>query len=242
MTNICVTECFDSEMYGRRMEQFKKDVTVYPVSCEKLAAGRTDREWLDSVLRGGAQIVQLRDKESPAPLLLEKAHYFRQKTREAGVLFMVNDRLDIALLCDADGLHIGQDDLAPEEIRRLAPNIILGLSCNSEQDAEELNAKISKEKNLVSYFNVGPLYPTGTKEGLKEFVGPEAIQKFSQKCSLPFTVMGGIKYTHIKKLVQHGAKRIAVVTALTQADDIAAETDRWVKGISTYLATEKGDV
>ncbi len=222
----------NTEVYGRRMDQFISEVTVYPVSCEKLAAGRTDKEWLDSVLTGGACIVQLRDKESKDALLLEKARYFREKTREAGALFLVNDRLDIALLAEADGMHVGQGDLAPEEIRKLAPNMIIGLSCNSEPDVEALNTKISVDKHLVSYYNVGPIYPTGTKEGLKEFIGPEAIGSFTTKCPLPFTVMGGIKYHNIEELVEHGAGRIAVVTALSQADDIAQETGRWVQAIS----------
>ncbi len=222
----------DQELYRRRMEQFEKEVTLYPVSCEKLAAGRSDREWLDSVLTGGARIVQLRDKESKDSPLLEKAKYFREKTREAGALFLINDRLDIALLSDADGMHVGQGDLPPEEIRALAPNMIVGLSCNTEKDAEELGQKVVKDSHLVSYFNIGPIFSTGTKAGLKKFIGPEAITIFSKKCPLPFTVMGGIKFQHIDELVAHGAKRIAVVTALSQAEDIGKETTRWVEAIS----------
>src|SRR5512135_1258938 len=84
------------ELYARRLRQFVDEVTVYPVSCERLAAGRTDEQWLAAVLRGGARIVQLRDKESDDRRLLAKARYFRQRTREAGALFLVNDRVDIA--------------------------------------------------------------------------------------------------------------------------------------------------
>ncbi len=237
MSTIITEKGADPELYRQRIERFEKEVTVYPVSCEKLAAGRSDREWLDSVLAGGARIVQLRDKESKDAHLLEKARYFRKKTREAGALFMVNDRLDIALLAEADGMHVGQGDLPPEEIRKLAPNMIIGLSCNSVADAEVLGKKIDKDPNLVSYFNVGPLYPTGTKEGLKQFIGPEAIPAFTKRCPLPFTVMGGIKYNHIEELVEFGAGRIGVVTALSQAEDIAGETARWVQAISK--ASEK---
>ncbi len=220
------------EVYQRRIEQFENEVTVYPVSCEKLAGGRSDRQWLDLVLAGGAKIVQLRDKESKDAHLLEKARYFREKTKEAGALFLVNDRLDIALLADADGMHVGQGDLPPEEIRTLAPDMIIGLSCNSEKDVEILGKKIEKDPRLVSYFNVGPIFPTGTKEGLKTFIGPESIEIFTQKCSLPFTVMGGIKFKHVEELVHCGAKRIAVVTALSQAEDIGKETARWMETIS----------
>ncbi len=225
----------DAEKYERRLRQFVEEVTVYPVSCEKLAAGRSDREWLDGVLAGGARIVQLRDKESKDAVLLEKARHFREKTREAGALFLVNDRLDIALLSDADGIHVGQNDLPPGEIRKLAPDLLIGLSCNSEADAEALVRLVAKDPNLVSYFNVGPIYPTGTKAGLLSFLGPQAIAAFSSKCPLPFTVMGGIKYGHIDQLVACGAKRIAVVTAISQADDIKSETARWVRAISACV-------
>ena len=226
---------FDTETYTRRLRQFTEEVTVYPVSCEKLAADRTDREWLDGVLAGGARIVQLRDKESRDAVLLEKARYFREKTREAGALFLVNDRLDIALLSDADGMHVGQNDLPPEEIRKLAPDFLIGLSCNNREDAEVLARLVAKNPQVVSYFNIGPIYPTGTKEGLVAFLGPESIAGLSQRCPLPFTVMGGIKYGHIDELVARGVRRIAVVTAISQAHDIKGETARWVRAISAVV-------
>lgn len=231
---------FDAEKYGRRVKQFTEEVTVYPVSCEKLAAGRTDRQWLDAVLAGGARIVQLRDKESADVVLLEKARYFRKKTLEAGVLFLVNDRLDIALLADADGIHVGQNDIPPMEIRKLAPDLLVGLSCNNKLDVEALTRLTAKNPDVVSYFNIGPIYPTGTKECLLSFLGPEAITTLSGKCPLPFTVMGGVKYGHIDELVVRGAKRIAVVTGITQAHDIKEETARWVREISAKVYGKTG--
>jgi thiamine-phosphate pyrophosphorylase len=226
------------DLYSRRLQQFVQKVTVYPVSCEKLADGRTDREWLDGVLAGGARIVQLRDKESSDREFLAKARYFRKKTEEAGALFLLNDRLDIALLADADGIHVGQDDLPPEEIRRLAPDFLIGLSCNTLEQAEKLGRDAATGVCPVSYFNVGPLYPTDTKQGLREFVGPKAVGQFTRVCPLPFTVMGGIKKNHIKELCAVGVRRIAVVTAISKAPDIAAETASWIKKIGESL----GDV
>jgi thiamine-phosphate pyrophosphorylase len=161
------------------------------------------------------------------------------RTKEAGALFLVNDRLDIALLADADGIHVGQEDLSPAEIRKLAPDFIVGLSCNNEEEVETLVRTIAKHPNHVSYFNIGPLFSTGTKDGLQSFLGPEAITAFSGKCPLPFTVMGGIKYGHIDELVAHGAKRIAVVTAISQADDIEGETAKWIQAISTRVCRQR---
>lgn len=224
-----------SELYSRRIKQFVEEVTVYPVSCERLAAGRDDEQWLDAVLAGGARIVQLRDKDCNDRRLLAKAQYFRRKTREAGALFLVNDRADIALLADADGIHVGQNDLPIEEIRRLAPDMIIGISCNTEEQARQLGELEKKGALAASYFNIGPLYATKTKEGLAEFIGPEAIARYSSYCGLPFTVMGGIKLDHVPEVIQAGARRIALVTALSQAEDIAAETSTWIKAVRDAL-------
>ena len=223
----------DHQLYEQRLTQFEDEVGVYPVSCEKLAAGRSDKEWLDQVIAGGAKIVQLRDKESSDRELLAKALYFREKTREAGVLFFLNDRLDIALLADADGMHVGQKDLPPTAIRKLAPDILIGLSCNTEEQVRELGKEVAQGKSAVSYYNIGPLFQTGTKEGLQHFLGAEGIGEFSCHCPLPFTVMGGIKLTHLEDILSAGAKRIAVVTAISQADNIASETARWQQSIES---------
>lgn len=220
-----------SELYLERLAVLQNQVTVYPVCCEPLANGRSDEQWLDAVLAGGAKLVQLRDKISDDRKLLKKAQYFRKKTREAGALFLVNDRFDIALLADADGVHVGQDDLPPEEIRRLAPDWIIGLSCMTKEHVVDLQKTIDAGIHGASYYNIGPIYPTKTKEGLTEFLGADAIADIASNCELPFTVMGGIKYDHINELVTAGAHRIAVITAINQAENMQDMTARWVSGI-----------
>jgi len=215
-----------TDLYQQRLRKFIEEVTLYPVSCERLAKGRDDIAWLDAVLAGGAKIVQLRDKDSDGLRLLEKARIFRQKTLEAGALFIVNDRVDIALISGADGVHLGNSDIPAAEVRALAPNLIIGVSCNNEEQAA------TAERRGASYFNIGPLYATQTKDGLSTFLGPAAIPIFSARSALPFTVMGGIKKEHIPVLTAIGARRLAVVTALTGADDIAAETSAWLAAIT----------
>lgn len=226
----------ESELYKQRLGILTNEVTVYPVSCEKLCAGRTDYEWLDAVLAGGAKIVQLRDKVSGDRQLLEKAKYFRKKTKDYGALFLVNDRVDIGLLADADGIHVGQDDMPVEEIRRIAPDWIIGLSCNSVEDVQKLGDAVDAGKSVVSYYNIGPIYETKTKEGLQTFLGPSQIKKISSCCSLPFTVMGGIKFGNIEELTAVGARRIAVVTAISSVDDMIAETASWIMKISDNVS------
>lgn len=221
-----------SPLLRERMERFLREVTVYPVSCEKLAAGRSDLEWLDAVLAGGARLVQLRDKWSEDRVVYEKALYFREKTREAGALFIVNNRVDIALAVDADGIHLGNTDLPAEEARRLAPDCIIGVSANTCEQAASAAAR------GASYFNVGPLFSTDTKEEAKAFIGPGAVAEYSALSPLPFTVMGGIKLHHVEDLVARGARRIAVVTAISQAPDIAAATRAWMTAIANAIANQ----
>jgi thiamine-phosphate pyrophosphorylase len=217
--------------YEEKLVFFRDEVTIYPVSCEPLAKGRTDIAWLEAVLAGGAKIVQLRDKHSNDLDLYHKALIFRRKTNEAGALFIVNNRFDIALLVDADGVHLGNSDLPVEEVKKVAPNMIIGISCNNLQQAA------TAKKRGASYFNIGPLFTTETKKNLTPFLGPDAIETFSSLCDLPFTVMGGIKLKHVRDLIARGARRIAVVTALTQAEDIAAETRCWIKEITRSINT-----
>ncbi|OQX20760.1 MAG: thiamine-phosphate diphosphorylase [Desulfobulbaceae bacterium A2] len=226
------------QSYQERLRVLLHEVSLYPVACERLAAGRDDRQWLDAVLAGGARIVQLRDKDSPDRVLYEKALYFRAKTREAGALFLVNDRVDIALMSDADGVHLGQQDLPAAAVRRLAPEMLIGVSCNSLVEAEELGRLAAAPACPVSYFNIGPLFPTATKDGLSSFLGLTAIELFSSRCPLPFTVMGGIKLEHVPALVTAGAQRIAVVTAISQAADMRDATARWIAAIGQQ--TKKG--
>lgn len=216
--------------YQEKMRKFIEEVTLYPVSCEKLALGRSDRQWLEAVLGAGVKIVQLRDKEADGRTLLAKAKMFRELTRAAGALFIVNDRLDVALLSEADGVHLGNDDLPCAEVRRHAPELIIGVSCNREEEAA------SAEARGASYYNIGPLFPTGTKEEAREVLGIAAIARFSRHSKLPFTVMGGIKKHHLPELLAAGVKRPAVVTALTRAEDITAETQEWLKNLQQIPA------
>jgi thiamine-phosphate pyrophosphorylase len=211
--------------YLQKVAFLRDEVSIYPVSCEPLADGRSDLEWLEGVLAGGARMVQLRDKVSDDLKFYRKAELFRKKTRDAGALFIVNNRVDIALLADADGVHLGNTDLPAREVRKLAPELIIGVSCNRPEQAAS-----AMEKG-ASYFNIGPIYATDTKKNLTPFLGPDAITTFAALSDLPFTVMGGVKLTHVRDLVARGATRIAVVTALTQARDIAAETRRWIEAI-----------
>lgn len=199
----------------RRKEAFL-DVDLYPVTCERLSSGRSNMEVLEGIVRGGARIVQLRDKEAARKDLYLTAAAFREITRKAGVLLIINDYVDIALAVDADGVHLGQEDLPVAAAREIAPDLLIGASTHSLEQA------LAAQGEGADYVNIGPIFATGTKEGTGPFLGPKAIGEIGGRLQVPFTVMGGIKESNIGEVLAQGARRVAVVTAVTEARDIAA--------------------
>ena len=197
-----------------RREKFLQ-VDLYPVTCERLSAGRSNFDLLEAAIRGGAKIIQLREKELTTGDLYRMALAFRKITAEAGMLLIINDRIDIALAVDADGVHLGQEDLPLSAARRIAPELLIGISTHSREEA------LKAQGEGADYVNIGPIFPTRTKEGVTRFLGPEAIPGIAAGLSVPFTVMGGIGGANIEKVVAQGAHRVAVVTAVTMADDMA---------------------
>jgi thiamine-phosphate pyrophosphorylase len=192
------------------------DFDLYPVTSEKLSGGRTNLEVLEAFLDGGASIVQLREKELDDRSFYEMATAFRRRTREAKATFIVNDRVDICVAVDADGVHLGQGDLPiPVARRLLGPERIIGVSTHSVDEALRAAAQ------GADYINVGPIYPTTTKEHSGPSVGVDLFREVSQKVRLPITVMGGIKLDNLDPLLTAGARRIAVVTAVVTARDIS---------------------
>lgn len=200
-------------------------VDLYPVTCAALSAGRDDLFILDRVIAGGAKIIQLREKALSKRAFFELAKAFRRRCSEAGILFMVNDHVDVALAAGADGVHLGQEDLPVAEARRLGPELLIGVSTHNREEA------LAAWRDGADYYNIGPIYPTRTKEGAPIFLGPDAVRAISRDIPLPFTVMGGIKMVNLHPLLATGARRIAVVTAVTQAPDPAAAVRELITAI-----------
>jgi thiamine-phosphate pyrophosphorylase len=188
--------------------QMFQQVDVYPVTCEELSEGRSNLEVLEAVILGGAKIIQLREKEYQKKDLYHLALKFREMTAKAGVLLIINDHVDIALGVEADGVHLGQDDL---------PLTVIGASTHSLEQA------LQAEKDGADYINIGPIFITKTKEGVERSLGPEAIARISPQIKVPFTVMGGINEENLELVLAKGARRVAMVTAITKAPDIAAK-------------------
>ena len=192
-------------------------VDIYPVTCEELSEGRSNLEVLEAVIQAGARIIQLREKEYSKMDLYHMALKFREITTQAGVLLIINDHLDVALGVAADGVHLGQEDLPLTVARQLAPELLIGASTHSLEQA------LQAQKDGADYINIGPIFPTGTKEGVEGSLGTEAIAKISPRLEIPFTVMGGINELNLDQVLAEGARRVAMVTAITKAADITAK-------------------
>jgi thiamine-phosphate pyrophosphorylase len=174
--------------------------------------------FLEAALRGGVDIVQLRMKQAPDSAVLAAARRFRQICERHGALFILNDRPDLAALVDADGVHVGQDDVSLTEARRaVGPERLLGLSTHSPPQVDASDG--------ADYIGVGPVYATPTKPG-RPAVGVELVRYAAEHATVPFFAIGGIGVEQAPAVRGAGAERIAVVRALTGSSDPEAAARR----------------
>ena len=166
-----------------------------------------------AALRGGARIIQLRDKTTPPRELIPIAHEMRRLTREFGALFMVNDRIDLALLCEADGVHLGPDDWPINEARRVLGDKIIGLSSGTVDEA------IEAEKAGANYIGVGAVFGTSTKSDAGEAIGTEGLRAIVQATTLPCAAIGGINSRNLGEVLAVNPAMICVISAIANAGD-----------------------
>ena len=182
-----------------------------------LSRGRSHLEVAEAAIRGGADVVQLRDKTASGGALYQVAFALRKLTREAKVPLIVNDRLDIALAVDADGVHVGQSDLPASVVRRiLGPGKVLGVTAETGEEA------LLAEKDGADYLGVGPVFEArGTKSDAGAPQGVEQIARIRGVSRLPIVAIGGIKAENARRVLEAGATAVAVISAIVAADDIA---------------------
>lgn len=196
---------------------------IYGITAEKFSAGRTNVEVARAMIAGGIRLIQYREKRPAKSFaeMLAECRAIRELTRAAGVLFIVNDYPDLALLADADGVHVGQDDFPVPEVRRLlGPDKLIGLSTH-----EPAQAAAAVEAG-ADYIGVGPIFSTQTKEDVCAPVGLGYLDHVVRACPLPFVAIGGIKEHNIGEVVARGARTVCLVTEIVGAADITATVRR----------------
>jgi thiamine-phosphate pyrophosphorylase len=181
--------------------------------CEAKPGGHEPEDVLRPALQSGVDVVQLRDKTAEDREIVEAGRVFRRLCDAYDALFIVNDQPELALACAADGVHIGQEDADVDAVRNLiGPDSLIGLSTHSEQQIEAAGE--------VDYISVGPVFKTPTKPEY-EPVGLELVRWAADHAPVPFFAIGGIDRDNVELVLDEGARRIAVVRAIRDADDPA---------------------
>ena len=189
---------------------------IYVITDERFLNVFNIYEAVERAILGGAKVVQYRAKKKTTKEMLEEALLVREATRHHDALFIVNDRLDLALAAEADGVHLGQDDLPVEYAKEIAgENFIVGLSTHNLEQVEEANRK----KEFIDYIGFGPVFPTTTKENPDPVVGVENLCRAVEISELPVVAIGGIFKENIKEVAACRPAGIAVVRAAFEKGD-----------------------
>jgi thiamine-phosphate pyrophosphorylase len=182
-------------------------------------------------LRAGVPTVQLRDKEASTRKLLDDASTLLALCRERGATFLVNDRVDVAMVVGADGVHLGQDDMPADAARRLlGDDAVIGVSVRTAGEARRA------AEDGADYMAANLVYPTSTKTDLPAPLGPEGIRKLRSACGLPLVAIGGIDAGNAAEVIGAGADGLAVVSAIMAAGDPAAASARLLDAARKALA------
>jgi thiamine-phosphate pyrophosphorylase len=196
---------------------------IYPITDKRMANRSTHLSILKDLARGGATLVQIRDKSTPIKELLRDLIRCVEFAEDKGITLIVNDRCDIAMSCGAMGVHLGQDDLPPLNARQLLGKKVLGFSTHSIHQAR-------LAQNLpIDYLAFGPVFNTASKENLSPTVGLTMLGRVCKRSSLPVVAIGGIGLDQVANVVAAGASSIAVISSIMKSPNIALQTERFIE-------------
>lgn len=202
-----------------------KELKLYLVTDSDILEGRDFYNCIEEALKGGVTILQLREKDASGKEFLERAIKLRELTKKYNVKFIINDRVDIAMLCNADGVHVGQSDIPANKVRELiGEDKIVGVSARTVEEA------IRAKENGADYLGVGAMFTTTTKLDAKA-VSIEELKEIKKVVDLPIVTIGGLSLNNIDKLKECDIDGYAVVSAILGASDIRLECEKWIKKI-----------
>jgi thiamine-phosphate pyrophosphorylase len=207
-----------------------KDFRLYAITGESFHPGRAMIDVMEEAILGGCDIIQLRDKKSSKREVLAKARALRELTRRYGVTFIVNDHIDVALAVDADGIHIGQDDLPLAEARKLVGNKWIGVSTHAIEEARQA------ERDGADYIGVGPVFPTKSKEDVVAPVTTSYVRQVAAEIRIPFVAIGGIKLHNVDQVLEAGATRICAISEIVGSADVKGTCQSFLAKMDAYAA------
>ncbi|MBW2043209.1 MAG: thiamine phosphate synthase [Deltaproteobacteria bacterium] len=197
------------------------DYSLYLVTDRGLAGGKPTLEIVEAAVKGGVTCVQLREKHASTREFIEEATAVRDFLSRAGIPLIINDRLDVALAVEADGLHLGQTDMPLETARRIAGrSLIIGVSAESVRDA------IEAENAGADYISASPVFSTPTKTDTAPPLGLKGVKEIRRRTALPLVAIGGLNPENIEAVIRSGADGVAVVSAIVCAKDPAEAARR----------------
>ncbi|MDR2504358.1 MAG: thiamine phosphate synthase [Deltaproteobacteria bacterium] len=197
------------------MKRIFPHTDLYGFTDHALSLGRGNVETARALLAAGVKIIQYREKERKMGVMLEECLVIGTLAREAGACFIVNDHVDIALLVDADGVHVGQDDLPARAVRRLlGPDKIIGVSTHAPEQA------LAAVADGADYIGVGPIFATSTKKDVCAPVGLDYLRWAAEHINIPFTAIGGLSPSNLGEAARAGARCCALISALVSKSDI----------------------
>ncbi len=200
---------------------------TYLVTQENLSEGRSTEAIASEAIAGGIDAIQVREKDRSAAERVALARKLREPTRRADVSLIINDRVDIAIAADADGVHLGQDDLPVADAReQLGEDAIIGQSVSTVKEAKEAVAA------GVDYLGVGPIYETDSKADATEAIGLDRVEAIAAAVDVPFVGIGGVTADRTPNVVAAGADGVAVITAITAAEEPAKATTELAAGVA----------
>ncbi len=193
------------------------NVDLYVITDETIGSGRSHAEIAQRAVAGGADVIQLRDKGVSCSGLAAEGREIAAITRKSGVVFIINDRLDVAISCGADGVHLGQDDIPAVTARQLAPpGFIIGVSVGTVEEAMEAEAE------GADYLALSPTFNTASKDDAGPGLGLDRLREVSRAVSIPVVAIGGITRENVREVIAAGAAGIAVISAVVASPDIPA--------------------
>lgn len=214
------------------MKNFKLPIGIYGITDSKSGKNKDLLTYSEDLLKGGVKILQYREKNKSISEKLHEAIELRKLTKKYNALFIVNDHIDIALLSNADGIHIGQDDLPVPYARKLMGDKIIGLSTHSPEQA------LKAIKEGADYIGVGPIFNTETKVDVCAPVGFEYLSYINENTNIPFVTIGGIKENNLLSVLEKGATSIALVSELVGDKNTYEKTKSINNTILKFLSNE----
>jgi len=191
---------------------------LYGITAENFANGKSNAECVEEMIKAGIKIIQYREKSKSIKEKLKEAKILAKLCKENDVIFIVNDHVDIALLCDADGVHVGQDDMDISDVRTLVgDNKIIGVSTHNIAQAKKA------KRDGADYIGVGPIHKTTTKDTAP--VGYAYLEEVVKQVDIPFVAIGGIKETNIAEVINRGAKTICLVSEIVSSLNIVEKVN-----------------